>query len=360
MAFCTQCGHQLADGSKFCNKCGSPVEKKQCSDEISLDVEISIRVVLKGESNGNTEVEVYLPHLSKTVAVKVPNNIAIGQSLRLRGLGHTSPDGKKGDAYIRIVQIDYDNTPLENQEPRRKVRYEGEVRQCPQCKEIINAFVPVCPSCGFELRGSSATSIVHELAMNLQNTQSVSEKEKLIRNFYIPNTREDIIECLILASSNIETNSDCRDAWAAKLEQIYQKAKLTFGSSADFEYVEMLYHKTIRTLHKKQSISHVKEASGGVTRGAAWTISALWNAICKILKFVWSIICGLGKSLKSGYAWALLFLGISFISQFACALVGTGKLYIVFSDLTDGARAIALIIAGVTLYGRAWRALDKK
>ena len=89
MAFCTQCGHRLADGSKFCNECGSPVGQSQGLDDISLNVEITIRVVLKGESNRNTETEVYLPHLGKTVAVRVPNNISIGQSLRLRGLGHT-------------------------------------------------------------------------------------------------------------------------------------------------------------------------------------------------------------------------------------------------------------------------------
>ena len=117
MAFCTQCGHRLADGSKFCNECGSPIGQSQGTDEISLNVEISIRVVLKGEPGGNTEVKVYLPHLGKTVAVKVPNNISIGQSLRLRGQGHTSPDGEKGDAYIRVVQIDYDNTSYEKKCP---------------------------------------------------------------------------------------------------------------------------------------------------------------------------------------------------------------------------------------------------
>ena len=349
MAFCTQCGNKLADGSKFCNECGSPVEQKQGLDEVSLNAEVSIRVVLKGDPSGSTEVEVYLPHLSKTVAVKVPNNISIGQLLRLRGLGHTSPDGEKGDAYIRIVQIDYDNTSHEKQEPRRKVNYEGEVRICPQCKEEINAFVPVCPSCGHEMRGSKATSSVHELAVNLNKAQSVDDKERLIRNFYIPNTREDIIEFLILASSNIETNSDCVDAWAAKLEQVYQKAKLTFGDSAEFEYVETMYNKTTAKLHMKKNITNVTNASVSLLHGTGTAISTIWKGLCSMLAFVWRIVCTICKRFGPGYSCALLLFGIG--SLFA--------LVPAFWEIADGLRAIALIIAAVTLFGRAWRALDK-
>lgn len=306
MAFCKQCGHQLANGSKFCNECGSPVEKQQGLDEVSLNAEISIRVVLKGESSGNTEVEVYLPHLSKTVSVKVPNNITPGKLLRLRGLGHISPDGQKGDAYIRIVQIDYDNTSYEKKAPQRKVEYEGEVRKCPECGEVINAFVPVCPACGHEMRGSKATSAVHELAVKLDRSHSIGEKEKLIRNFYIPNTREDIIEFLILASSNIETGSDCTDAWAAKMEQVYQKAKLTFGDNSEFEYVETLYSKTTKGLRMKKNIQTAKKATGGLFRGTGTVVGAIWKCLCAVLSFVWKIVCAICKCFKSGYAWAVL------------------------------------------------------
>lgn len=313
MAFCTHCGHQLIDGSKFCNECGSPVEAQQGSGKISLDVKISIRVVLTGDASGITEVDVYLPHLSKTVAVKVPNNISIGQSLRLRGLGHISPEGDKGDAYIRIVQIDYDNTSVENTEPRRKVEYEGQVRKCPECGEVINAFVPVCPSCGHEMRGSKATSAVHELAVKLDKTHSIGEKEKLIRNFYIPNTREDIIEFLILASSNIETGSDCTDAWAAKMEQAYQKAKLTFGDNSEFEYVETLYSKTARGLRMKKSFQTAKSATGGLYRGTSTVVGSIWKCLCAVLSFVWKIVSAICKCFKSGYAWAVLAIVIGLI-----------------------------------------------
>ena len=177
------------------------------------------------------------------MAVRVPNNIQIGQSLRLRGLGHTAEDGRKGDAYVRIVQIDYDNTNQGNENPRRKTSYEGEVRKCPQCRETINAFVPVCPSCGHEFRGSSATSIVHQLAVKLEKTNDSRKRDELIRDFYIPNTREDILEFFILALSNIKTGGMNTNAWMVKLEQAYQKAKLSFGNTPEFQHLTELYCK---------------------------------------------------------------------------------------------------------------------
>ena len=98
MAYCSKCGHQLADGVKFCNECGAST---------------------------------------------------------------------------------YDKSVLERPETQRKVSFEGEVRVCPQCKEVINAFVSQCPSCGHEMRGFTTTSVVRELSMKLERTPDVSEKEEL-------------------------------------------------------------------------------------------------------------------------------------------------------------------------------------
>lgn len=281
MAFCNQCGQPLADGSKFCNKCGAPIENKQGSDEISLDVEISIQVVLKDESSGSTDVEVYLPHLSKTVAVKVPNNISIGKSLRLRGLGHTSHNGEKGDAYIRIVQINYDNTTSETQEPKRKVRYEGEVRICPQCKAAINSFVSVCPCCGHEIRGSKAVSSVMELARKLEDAKSEEQRASLIRNFPVPNTKEDILEFMIMASSNIDARRDntTTDAWQAKLEQSYQKATLLLEGE-DLQKVNLLYEDANKIIRASNMVRRTKQTGKILGNG----FSAIFEALSKLLK----------------------------------------------------------------------------
>ena len=51
---------------------------------VSLDVNISIRVTLEKKAEGYTKVNVYLQHINKTVAVNIPNGVAVGRVFRLR------------------------------------------------------------------------------------------------------------------------------------------------------------------------------------------------------------------------------------------------------------------------------------
>ena len=79
MAFCTNCGHQLADGAKFCFECG-----------------------------------------------------------------------------VRV------NAPTAPPEEQRKTVYDGEIHKCPNCGEVINAFISICPACGFEFRGTKISASLQE------------------------------------------------------------------------------------------------------------------------------------------------------------------------------------------------------
>ena len=200
MAFCTNCGHQLADGAKFCFECGTKVNIQEPS-----------------------------------------------------------------------------------QEETRKVAYDGEIHKCPNCGDILDAYESVCKACGYEQRGSRATSSVHELAVKLQKIEEArltrnnhsrfgqsseidQQKINLIRSFVIPNTKEDILEFAVLAASNVDTSAyddsygilstlqngrrkAVSDAWLAKLKQAYQKAKLVFAGDPRITEVQSLYdstHKAIR------------------------------------------------------------------------------------------------------------------
>lgn len=182
------------------------------------------------------------------------------------------------------------NCSTQSEHQQRKTRYEGEIHKCPNCGGTIDAFVAQCPSCGYEIRGSKGTSVVHEFAKEIRLINSAKQKEELIRNFYVPNTKEDIIEFFILAISNIETDGECREAWAAKMEQTYQKAKLTFGSSNEFAYLEELHQKSTKLLQKQRSLGATGRVFGAMGNGCL----VIGKAIAKSLFLKCLILGGIG------------------------------------------------------------------
>lgn len=174
---------------------------------------------------------------------------------------------------------------------QRKFVYDGEIHKCPNCGEVLDSFLANCPACGYELRGVDSTSSVEALAMKLEQIEakrpprktrnvfaqvfsggqisSIDEqKVGLIKNFSIPNTKEDIMEFIILASSNIDmkvygVNSqqyqalnpaqrEISDAWLAKYEQAYQKAQLMFGGTQDFLNIQSVYERKMREIQRKK------------------------------------------------------------------------------------------------------------
>lgn len=171
MAFCTDCGHELIQGDKFCGQCGKLVE---------------------------------------------------------------------GD----------------NAEEGRKQFYDGELHKCPGCGEVLGAFATKC-SCGYELRGIKTSNVAADLETKLQaiefkrgiiDDKSIKERKiGIIENCFIPNTKEDIFEFMILAASHIDMRDKRakRDklmlAWKKKFEQAYYKAKISFGDSEDFQKVHRIY-----------------------------------------------------------------------------------------------------------------------
>lgn len=187
--YCRNCGEKLMPNSKFCNYCGTPT------------------------NNGKNEVNENKKEIHKEESTE------------------------------------------------RKMVYDGKIHKCPNCGEVLNSFVANCPACGYELRDSKNSSAVEELSRKLEEieqnrdrskvstkilgafnlsdglTKTDEQKISLIRNFPIPNTKEDLYEFLILSKSNIEidlyentqiksTRLAVSDAWKAKFEQAYQKAKL--------------------------------------------------------------------------------------------------------------------------------------
>lgn len=182
-----------------------------------------------------------------------------------------------------------------NQNTQRKTVYEGEIHKCPNCGEVLNSFTSSCTACGYELRDTKNSNAVIEFASKLEqieNNRNVNnnysdfkskisqissvnpideQKISLIRNFAIPNTKEDIYEFMILAASNIDlklygfaydssqfqgmmatSQRAVSDAWLAKFEQAYQKAQLLLNGSQELLIISELYERKVNEIQKKR------------------------------------------------------------------------------------------------------------
>lgn len=154
-------------------------------------------------------------------------------------------------------------TPVDvaNDSSKRKVVFEGKVYKCPNCGEILDAFMVNCPSCGYEIRGAEAADSVKSFAVQLANARSEAEIVSIIRHFPIPNTKEDIWEFMILASSNVNQDLDgeISSAWQAKLEQVMQKSRLVLHEKSDLSEIEKQYQGILKKLGRKRSIQSAKK-----------------------------------------------------------------------------------------------------
>ncbi len=143
--------------------------------------------------------------------------------------------------------------PEADVEPELK---KDKVKRCPACGEIVGEKDFTCSSCGFELRDSTDGSI-GELYRRLEEIENSRPAKKInkgaadsaidnrkanaIQNFPIPNTKEDLIEFLVMADANSRWDDENGDsepvssAWRSKFNQAFNKAEMLFGNECDFE-----------------------------------------------------------------------------------------------------------------------------
>lgn len=168
---------------------------------------------------------------------------------------------------------------------QRKTTYDGEIHKCPNCGEVLGAFVSVCPSCGYELRGTQSASAIKAFSSKIEQAVSGKQKVNLIRNFPISNTKEDIFEFMILASSGItgEYNEAVFNAWLAKFEQCYQKAKLAFGNDDDFVKIQSLYDQTTKQVSKERVAHGANKFGAAVSKFTATFPNPIFGIVVVLL-----------------------------------------------------------------------------
>ena len=168
---------------------------------------------------------------------------------------------------------------------QRQQEYSGKLYKCPGCGEVLKSFMTNCPACGLELRGAKASNAVREFALKLEaietkrenksggllskiglsrnKSKTIDQKISLIQGFPIPNTKEDILEFMILATANIDMaafgsfddNKDdiaLSNAWLSKVKQAHSKARKVYGSDEDILQIEKLYEECVKDIRRQK------------------------------------------------------------------------------------------------------------
>ena len=249
--YCVRCGKQLEQEAAFCSSCGAPV------------------------------------NVSIAACDAIPNQAQKSEE---------SDESFQGSAFEGIERDDFceaDAFEAPCESNGRGEDYVGSIRKCPNCGERLEPFVMACPACGYELRGVDKQSRAYELTKRLEKAKTPEQKNDLIKNFYVSNTREDIYEFIILASSNIESGGPEAGAWRAKLDQAYKKAVLVFEEGSELE--------RIRKLYEKANLQHMAKTSvDAVFHNRALQCAVLFviGVVLRILGEVLGTLPGIGRSFE--------------------------------------------------------------
>ncbi len=149
----------------------------------------------------------------------------------------------------------------------RKTVYDGEIHKCPNCGEVLKYTAMVCPACNYELRGTNSSTSIKNLELKLERATSEKQRILIIKNYPIPNTKEDLFEFMILAASNFDADyyathlneEDSSDAWLVKVEQCYQKAKWMLSDKSEKAKFESIYNKIIYSCESSKEQEKQKE-----------------------------------------------------------------------------------------------------
>ena len=161
-------------------------------------------------------------------------------------------------ANVNIANSSKDSSS-ENKQQSNK---EGFIKKCPSCGASVKSFSTTCQDCGHEFRGKESVNSVKKLFNEIDKIE-VEERERkrtlvekldgdlavmksiatrqssIINVFPVPNTKEDLIEFLTIASSeankkvsllkkmNGHPESIIQKAWYSKCEQVIKKARFS-------------------------------------------------------------------------------------------------------------------------------------
>ena len=108
----------------------------------------------------------------------------------------------------------------------------GDVMKCPNCGEPYQPGTYKCQSCGHIFQNIEANRSSVQMAEGVQKLMSRKQEEQtreFIKNFPIPNTKDDILDFLLSLRARAEENGFYQDSYIAKYKETLSKAKILFA-----------------------------------------------------------------------------------------------------------------------------------
>jgi hypothetical protein len=152
---------------------------------------------------------------------------------------------------------------LEASKPKQKEKI-GNIKSCPACGSSAKSMDIVCSECGHEFQNKKANKSITDLIEKLEkednkhydfDSDRSEKKAKIISQFPIPQTKEDILEFLSYSFPFIENTNLDRDeksAWKTKARQALMKGKIASSNDA-------LYNNLINEYDAKMNIIATEE-----------------------------------------------------------------------------------------------------
>jgi hypothetical protein len=137
---------------------------------------------------------------------------------------------------------------LKGIQPKPAKEKVGNIKTCPACGASVKSMTSACEDCGQEFANIEANKSITGLYNRINSLQKdVNEKEKvfnerkaeMINNTAIPNTKEDLIDFLVLCSTQANVAfanrgySKVISAWSRKGNEAVSKAKILFKNNIE-------------------------------------------------------------------------------------------------------------------------------
>lgn len=128
---------------------------------------------------------------------------------------------------------------------------QGFINKCPSCGGALKAFVSTCELCGHELTGVTANRTITELVQKFNDIEAemdragaqgakrdkevTARKSRVIRDFPIPNSREDLQSLIYFIHPKIQDNvkpDPNEEDWRVKFKEVLTLAKNAYKGDA--------------------------------------------------------------------------------------------------------------------------------